>query len=109
LSIADVLNARPVSEPLTVRDCCLVTDGGDAIVLTSAERARDMPMKPAFVLGCGQPITHANISSMPDLTVTGTRRSGEAAYRMARLGPSDIDVLALYDAFTGGCCRHRAR
>jgi acetyl-CoA acetyltransferase len=100
LSIADVLNARPVSEPLTVRDCCLVTDGGGAIVVTSAERARDMPMKPAFVLGCGQSITHANISSMPDLTVTGARRSGEAAYRMGRLGPSDIDVLALYDAFT---------
>jgi acetyl-CoA acetyltransferase len=100
LSIADVLNARPVSEPLTVRDCCLVTDGGGAIVVTSAERARDMPMKPVFVLGCGQSIPHANISSMPDLTVTGARRSGEAAYRMARLGPSDIDVLALYDAFT---------
>jgi acetyl-CoA acetyltransferase len=100
LSIADVLNARPVSEPLTVRDCCLVTDGGGAIVVTSAERARDMPMKPVFVLGCGQSIPHANISSMPDLTVTGARRSGEAAYRMARLGPSDIDVLALYDALT---------
>jgi acetyl-CoA acetyltransferase len=100
LSIADVLNARPVSEPLTVRDCCLVTDGGGAIVVTSAERARDMPTKPVFVLGCGQSIPHANISSMPDLTVTGARRSGEAAYRMARLGPSDIDVLALYDAFT---------
>jgi acetyl-CoA acetyltransferase len=100
LSIADVLNARPVSEPLTVRDCCLVTDGGGAIVVTSAERARDMPMKPVFVLGCGQSIPHANISSMPDLTVTGARRSGEAAYRMARLGPSEIDVLALYDAFT---------
>jgi acetyl-CoA acetyltransferase len=100
LSIADVLNARPVSEPLTVRDCCLVTDGGGAIVVTSAERARDMPMKPVFVLGCGQSIPHANISSMPDLTVTGARRSGEAAYRMARLGPSDIDVLALHDAFT---------
>jgi acetyl-CoA acetyltransferase len=69
-------------------------------VVTSAERARDMPTKPVFVLGCGQSIPHANISSMPDLTVTGARRSGEAAYRMARLGPSDIDVLALYDAFT---------
>ena len=100
LSIADVLASPFVSEPLTVRDCCLVTDGGGAIVLTSAERARDLRQKPAFVLGCGQSITHANISSMPDLTVTGAVRSGAAAYRMARMAPSDIDVLALYDAFT---------
>ncbi len=100
LTIEDVLNSRFISEPLTVRDCCLVTDGGGAIVLTSAERARDMRHKPAYVLGVGQCITHASISSMPDLTVTGAVRSGQAAYRMAGMKASDIDVLALYDAFT---------
>jgi acetyl-CoA acetyltransferase len=52
------------------------------------------------VLGCGQAITHANISSMPDLTVTGAVASGRAAYDMARLGPAEIDVVELYDAFT---------
>jgi acetyl-CoA acetyltransferase len=52
------------------------------------------------VLGCGQSITHAAISAMPDLTETGARRAGEIAYRMAGLQPKDIDVLALYDAFT---------
>ena len=100
LTAQDVLGARMVSYPLTVRDCCLVTDGGGAVVLVSAERARTLRKQPAYVLGCGQSITHASISSMPDLTVTGAKASGAAAYRMAGLKPSDIDVLALYDAFT---------
>jgi acetyl-CoA acetyltransferase len=100
LSIADVLSARMISWPLTVRDCCLVTDGGGAIVMTTAERARTLAKPPAYVLGCGQAITHANISSMPDLTLTGALESGRAAYAMAGLGPAEIDVLELYDAFT---------
>jgi acetyl-CoA acetyltransferase len=100
LTIADVLKARMISYPFTVRDICLVTDGGGAIVVTSAERARSLKKAPAYVLGCGQSVTHASISGMPNLTVTGARQSGEAAYRMARLGPGDVDVLELYDAFT---------
>jgi acetyl-CoA acetyltransferase len=100
LTIAEVLSARMISYPLTVRDCCLVTDGGGAVVMTSAERARSLMKPPAYVLGCGQAITHANISGMPDLTVTGALPSGRAAYAMAALGPADIDVLELYDAFT---------
>lgn len=100
LSIADVLNARPISDPFTVRDCCLVTDGGGAIVMTTADRARDMKKPPVAVLGWGQSITHASITSMPDLTHTGAIASGAQAYRMAGLQPSDIKVLALYDAFT---------
>lgn len=100
LSVADVLNARPISDPFTVRDCCLITDGGGAIVMTTAERARAMGAKAAYVLGCGQSITHATISSMPDLTHTGAIQSGAQAYRMAGMRAADIDVLALYDAFT---------
>jgi acetyl-CoA acetyltransferase len=100
LTIADVLSARMVSHPFTVRDCCLVTDGGGAVVVTSAERARSLRKPPAYVLGCGQSVTHASISSMPDLTVTGAVQSGQAAYKMARLGPSDVAVAELYDAFT---------
>lgn len=100
LSVADVLNARPISDPFTVRDCCLVTDGGGAIVMTTTERARDMKKPPLPVLGWGQSITHASITSMPDLTRTGAIASGAQAYAMAGLQPSDIDVLALYDAFT---------
>jgi acetyl-CoA acetyltransferase len=100
LTIADVLASRMISHPLTVRDCCLVTDGGGAVVITAAERAGSLRKPPVYVLGCGQAITHASISSMPDLTTTGARESGQAAYRMARLGPADIDVAELYDAFT---------
>jgi acetyl-CoA acetyltransferase len=100
LTVADVLGARMVSYPLTVRDCCLVTDGGGAIVLTSTERARDLRKPPVHVLGFGQAISHASISNMPDLTVTGAAQSGPAAYAMAGLGPRDVDVAMLYDAFT---------
>jgi acetyl-CoA acetyltransferase len=100
LSVEQVLSARMISYPLTVRDCCLVTDGGGAVIMTTAERARSLKKPPAYILGCGQAITHASISSMPDLTVTGALQSGRAAYQMARLGPGDIDVIELYDAFT---------
>ena len=100
LTIQEVLNARMVSYPFTVRDICLVTDGGGAIVITSAERARAFKKPPVYVLGCGQSITHNAISSMPDLTVTGAVASGKEAYAMAKLGPADVDAVELYDAFT---------
>ena len=100
LTIPEVLNARMVSYPFTVRDICLVTDGGGAIVITSAERAHAFKKPPVYVLGCGQSITHNAISSMPDLTVTGAVASGKEAYAMAKLGPADVDAVELYDAFT---------
>ncbi len=100
LTVEDVLKARMISYPLSVRDCCLVTDGGGAIIVTSAERAKSLKKAPAYILGCGHGTTHMNISSMPDLTVTGAKPSGEAAYKMAKLSAKDIDVVELYDAFT---------
>src|SRR6266550_3254204 len=100
LTIQDVLSSRMISYPFTVRDCCLVTDGGGAIIVTSAERAKSLKKPAAYVLGCGQSTTHANISSMPDLTVTGALTSGQAAYQMARLSAEDVDAVELYDAFT---------
>ena len=86
LTIEGVLSSRMVSHPLTVRDCCLVTDGGGAIVVTSAERARSLKKPPAYVLGCGQSVTHSSISSMPDLTVTGRTggRKGRLRHGQAR-------------------------
>jgi acetyl-CoA acetyltransferase len=100
LTVPEVLAARMVSYPFTVRDICLVTDGGGAIVLTTPDRAKSLKKPPVYVLGCGSTITHANISSMPDLTVTGALESGRQAYAMAGLKAADIDVLELYDAFT---------
>ena len=100
LTIEEVLSSRMASYPLTVRDCCLVTDGGGAIILTSAKRAKELKKKPVYVLGVGESLSHASISNMPDLTVTAASRSGPQAYQMAGLKPSDIDVAMLYDAFT---------
>ncbi len=100
LTVSDVLNARMVSHPLTVRDCCLVTDGGGAIILTSSERARELKKPPVYVLGTGTALSHATISSMPDLTVTAAAESGPKAFAKAGLKPAEIDMVSLYDAFT---------
>src|SRR5690606_2659346 len=100
LSIDDVLNSRMVSDPLTVRDSCLVTDGAGAYVLVRADRARDLPHQPVYVLGSATACWNRQISSMDDLTVTAATQSGAAAYAMAGLRPQDIDVVELYDAFT---------
>ncbi len=100
LSIDDVLVARMVSDPLSVRDCCLVTDGGGAYVLVRADRARDLPQPPVYVLGNATAVWNRQISSMHDLTVTAASQSGREAYAMAGLTSKDIDVIQVYDAFT---------
>jgi len=100
LTIEGVLSSRMVSYPFTVRDCCLVTDGGGAIVVTSAQRAGSLKKPPAYVLGFGHSVTHASISNMSDLTETGAVAAGQAAYKMAKLDPPDVDAVELYDAFT---------
>ncbi len=100
LSIEDVLESRMVSSPLSVLDCCLVTDGGGAVLVTSSERARDLRKPPVYLLGAGEAHWHRNISQMPDLTVSAAAESGPQAYRMAKLGPEAVNVALLYDAFT---------
>ncbi|HEV2094404.1 MAG TPA: thiolase [Rubrobacter sp.] len=100
LTVGDVLSSRMVSSPLGVRDCCLVTDGGGAAILTGAERARDLRKPPVYLLGAGEAHWHRSISQMPDLTVTAAAESGPRAYGMAGIGPRDVDVAMLYDAFT---------
>jgi len=100
LTIADVLASRMVSDPLTVRDCCLVTDGAAAVVMTRADRARDLPQAPAYLLGAASATWHRNISAIESLTLTATSEAAPRAYEQAGVGPSDIDVVELYDAFT---------
>ena len=100
LTIQDVLQSRMISDPLTVADCCLVTDGGAACVMVRAERARDLRKKPVYLLGAGAVGSHRSIAQMPDLTVTGAAESGPRAFAMAGLGKDDVDLLMLYDAFT---------
>lgn len=100
LSREDVLNARMVSDPLTSRDCCLVTDGGAACVMVRADRVKDLHRKPAYVLGVGGAHSHRSIAQMPDLTRTAAAESGARAFAMAGLGRADVDLVMLYDAFT---------
>ena len=100
LTVEDVLDSRMVSSPLSVLDCCLVTDGGGALLVTSAERAKVLRKPPVYLLGAGEAHWHRNILQMPDLTTTAATDSGRRAYEMARVGPEDVDVAMLYDAFT---------
>lgn len=100
LSLDDYLKARMISDPLGVRDCCLVTDGAAAVVMVRADRARDLCKQPVYVLGAAAETTHREIANMPDLTVTGTARAAQRAFAQAGVKPADIDVVELYDAFT---------
>jgi acetyl-CoA acetyltransferase len=100
ITIEDVLASRWIAQPLHLLDCCLVTDGGGAVVIVSAERARDLPRPPVWILGHGESHTHLGISSMPDLTTTPALHSGARAFGMAGVTPADVDVVELYDSFT---------
>jgi acetyl-CoA acetyltransferase len=100
LTREEVLSSRMVSDPLTRADCCLVTDGGAALVLTLADRAADMPRKAIYVLGTGVAVSHRQISAMPDLTTTCAVESGKRAYAMAGVEPTQINHVMVYDAFT---------
>jgi len=100
LTLDKILGARMVSDPLTVRDCCLVSDGAGAYVLVRADRARDLPQKPVYVLGNATAVWNRQISSMHDLTITAAQESGRRAFEMAGVTPADIDVVEVYDAFT---------
>jgi acetyl-CoA acetyltransferase len=100
ITVDDVLASPMQASPLHKLDCCLVTDGAGAVVLTSAERARTLRKPPALVLGTGTCHTHGMISEMPDLTTTGAAVSGPLAFAQAGLTPADVDVAQIYDSFT---------
>ncbi len=100
LTIEDCLGARIISSPISTRDCCLVTDGGAAIVLTSTERARDMARPIVPVLGSAAATWWNSIAQAADVTTTAAAESGPRAYAAAGIAPSDVQVVQLYDAFT---------
>jgi acetyl-CoA acetyltransferase len=100
LTIDDVLDSPMVSSPLHKLDCCLVTDGGGALVLTTVERARSLRPKVVTVLGYGENYTHDSMSQVHDLTITGAARSSADALTQASLSLSEIDVVQMYDSFT---------
>ena len=100
LTMEAYLAARMVADPLGVRDCCLVTDGAAAVVMTRADRARDLCKRPAYLLGAAHETTHREIAGMPDLTVTGVAEASRRAFAQAGITAADVDVVELYDAFT---------
>lgn len=100
ISVEDVLSSRMIADPLHLLDCCVISDGGGAIIMTTADRAKDLRQPPVYVLGAGAAQTHWNISQMPDYTVTGAAASGKVAFERAGVTPADIDTVQLYDSFT---------
>jgi len=101
LTVDEVLSSRIVSWPLHLLDCCLVTDGGGAVVLTRADRARDLPKPPVWVLGTGECSSHVHVSQMPDFARWDAARvAARLAFEMAGVSHADIDVAEFYDAFT---------
>ena len=100
ITVEDVLASRMISDPLHLLDCSLVSDGGAAFVMVSAERARDFPKKPVYLLGTGEGHSHEHVTQAVSLTTSAAKEAGRRAYEMAGLGPKDIDVAELYDCFT---------
>jgi acetyl-CoA acetyltransferase len=100
LTAEDVVGSTMISSPLTVADCCLVTDGGGAVVVTSTDRALDLRRTPVQVLGYGERSTNTSMTVVDDLTLTGARGSGADAFARAGVTSADIDVLQVYDSFT---------
>ena len=102
ITIEDVLNSKMVTTPYRKLDCSLISDGGAAFVLTSAERAKALGIeKPIYILGGGECYTHEHIFLMPSLTTTGAVQSSGKAYAMAGYGPKDMHTAGVYDCFTG--------
>jgi acetyl-CoA acetyltransferase len=99
ITVEDVQASRMISTPLHLLDCCIISDGGGALVVTSVERARDLARPPVVLRGCGEAVCHQEIGS-PDLLTIAAKQSGEQAFAMAGLGHDDIDLCTLYDSFT---------
>ncbi len=100
VTVDDVLNSRMIAWPFRLFMCCLVTDGGGALILTSAERARDMPQKPVYILGTGESVETPMISQMEDFTRSRAFRvAGPEAFKAAGISHADVDHLMIYDAF----------
>jgi acetyl-CoA acetyltransferase len=101
ITVEDVVNSRLVADPLHKLDCCVISDGGGACVMTTAERAADLDVTPIYILGAAHSTTHhMNISAMPDLTISPAAQSGPLAFARAGITPAEVDVAQLYDSFT---------
>lgn len=101
ISLEDVANSRPISSPLRLLDCSPICDGGGALIVTTAERARDLRRPPVRVLGAGEGHQHMDIDqSASTVSFWGVRESGRLAYQTAGVTPADIDAVEVYDGYT---------
>ncbi|MEM7018242.1 MAG: thiolase family protein [Pseudomonadota bacterium] len=100
ITVDDVLNSRLIADPLRLLDCSLVSDGGSAVVLTSAERAKSLPHKPVYLLGAGEGRGHEHISQAHSLTESSAKLSGARALEMSGYQASDMHFAQIYDCFT---------
>ena len=100
ISVDDVLESRLVADPLHKLDCCVVSDGGCAIVLTTEDRAKESGRPLVYVRGAAAGMTHHSIQAMPDLTVTAGAVTGPKAFAEAGVTPADVDTFQMYDSFT---------
>ncbi|HEY8216249.1 MAG TPA: acetyl-CoA acetyltransferase [Acidimicrobiia bacterium] len=103
ITVDDVVNSRMIADPLHMLDCCAITDGGGAFVMTTAERARDLPQPPVYVLGAAGAQTHWNICQQTDFTTSAGAKAGPVAFQRAGVTPDDVDMLMFYDSFTITC------
>ena len=99
ITVEDVLASRVISSPLHLLDCCVISDGGGALVLTSLERARDLKKPPVVVLGAAEALRHAEIGTR-DLLDIAARQSGPLALARAGVTRADIDLAMVYDSYT---------
>ena len=100
MTVEDVLSARPIVDPLGKLDCCLVTDGGAAVIMTRSDRAKDTKNTPIYLLGAAMEHHHRMVSEMPDLVRTSAIDSSQRAFKMSSYKATDMDTIQLYDAFT---------
>jgi acetyl-CoA acetyltransferase len=100
ITLDDVNNSRMISWPLTLLHCCLVTDHGGAVLIARPEIARSLKTNPVWIAGAAESMSHSNMMEMEDFTATSAYTSGQAAYKMAGLGPQDMELALLYDSFT---------
>ncbi|MHB8529390.1 MAG: thiolase C-terminal domain-containing protein [Caulobacteraceae bacterium] len=100
VTVEDVLSSDMIAWPFRKLMCCLVTDGGGALILTSAERAGDFPKRPVYVIGTGESVETPMVSQMEDFTTSRAFRvSGGKAFDEARIAHDEVDHLMIYDAF----------
>jgi acetyl-CoA acetyltransferase len=100
LTIDKVRSSRPIAYPFNLLDCSVPSEGGSAVLVVSPKLAARYAKKPCYLLGFGEKHTHSSISQAHNLTTLGSKESSEQAYRMAGVGPGDMDFAQLYDSFS---------